>query len=48
MKLEEDIEISFPSLATVDIAARARAYASLTGAGMDPVKAEMLAGLASA
>ena len=48
MKLEREIEIAFPSLATVDIAARARAYASLVGAGMDPAKAEVLAGLATA
>ena len=46
-KLEMPIEITFPSLATVDIAARARAYASLTGAGMDAAKAERLAGLMS-
>ena len=48
MKLEQQIEISFPSLATVDIAARARAYSSLVGAGMDATKAEMLSGLATA
>ena len=47
-KLEQDIEITFPSLVQTDIAARARAYSSLVGAGMDAAKAEMLAGLASA
>ena len=48
LKLEQEIEITFPSLATVDIAARARAYSSLVSAGMDAPKAEMLAGLATA
>ncbi len=47
-KLEQQIEIAFPSLITVDVAARARAFKALVDAGMDPAKAEMLAGLASA
>ena len=44
-KLEMPIEITFPGLAQTDIAARARAYSSLVGAGMDVTKAEMVSGL---
>ena len=47
-KLEEETQIAFPGLVQTDIAARARAYASLTGAGMEAVRAETLAGLDSA
>ena len=45
LKLERPVNITFPSLATVDIAARARAYGVLVGAGMEKEKAMMLAGL---
>ena len=47
VKLEMPITITFPGLVQTDIAARARAYNSLVSAGMDPEKAEALAGLAT-
>lgn len=44
-KLERPVTIGFGRLAAVDIAARARAYKGLIEAGMEPERAETLAGL---
>ena len=44
-KLETDIEIEWDELRASDIAARARAFQSLVGAGMDLAKAASLSGL---
>ena len=44
-KLETPVKFDFRRLAAADIAARARAYGSLVGAGMDETKAQVLAGL---
>ena len=44
-KLETPISIRFPELAHADVSARARAFGSLVGAGMDASEARELAGL---
>ena len=46
-KLERPIRFNFRELAAADIAARARAYGTLTGAAMDPARAELLSGLST-
>ena len=43
-KLLAEVKISFPTLVASDIASRSRAYGSLVGAGMDPARAERIAG----
>lgn len=44
-KLEREVSVSFEALVAGDIAARARAYGVMVGAGMEPGRAESLAGL---
>ena len=45
-KLETDVRLTFDSLAAADVATAARAYQSLSGAGMPDADARRLAGLA--
>lgn len=44
-KLDADITVNFDALAKTDVAARAKAYRSLTEAGMDEAEAGRLAGM---